>query len=607
MAEFSWTNAHLGRYEVKERIGKGGMAQVFKGFDSNLDRTVAIKVLYDNLSDDPTFKERFEREAKFVAGFNHPNIVQVYDFDSVDRGDQQIYFMVMQYIPGQTLKDVLTDLMEKDEVLPKARVVQITRSLADALDYAHLRGMVHRDVKPGNILFDERDQAVLTDFGIARLVSNSGLTQEGLTVGTPAYMSPEQATGEMVDARADIYALGVIVYEMLAGHPPFGDDSSISILLKHLHEPVPSLKTFTHIADEELDAVIFMALAKNPEDRFQTAGSFADALEAAIYQKSPVQSAERVSSVAASGVRLSKPQTTGTIQLLTEQFRTVTRSPLGILGIGLVMIAFVVIIGFIGQQLNRNRASVSTDDTGRVNLTVDESGDEDGDDTAESMAGNKDDAESMTDDSASSMSGALYFDSTFAADDPLLAMWPQDESEQAVRLVTEDGFYRFQNLRLDRGMTSIFAPDYTYTDASVSMTATLEADSAVTAGYGIVFRYIDADNYNVFTVDGQGRYSIWVRLDGEWRELRGETDAWTPSDAVHPIGETNTLSVDIVGDEFTAYVNDEMLVKITDDTFDEGAVGIYLASTRSSTASLLVDAFSVNNVTSAMTESEGDS
>lgn len=602
MAELSWTNTRLGRYEVKERIGKGGMAQVFKGFDSNLDRTVAIKVLYENLSDDPTFKERFEREAKFVASFNHPNIVQVYDFDSVDRGDHPVYFMVMPYIPGQTLKDILADLMQ-DEILPKERVMQITRDLADALDYAHLRGMVHRDVKPGNIMFDERDRAVLTDFGIARLVSNSGLTQEGLTVGTPAYMSPEQATGEMVDARADIYALGVIVYEMLAGHPPFGSDSSLSILLKHLHEPVPSLKTFTHMPDEALDAVIFMALAKNPEDRFQTAGAFADALEAAVHQKLPAMPTASSSAratvrmsedrILATGVKLLNAETTRTIQFLTEQVRTVTRSPIGILGIGLVMIAFVVIVGFIGQQLNRIRANVSVEDTGGVNLTVDEGGD--------------DTADSMTDDSASSMSGALYFASTFTSDDPFLAMWPQDENEQAIRLVTDDGFYRFENLRLDRGMTSIFAADYTYTDATVSMTARLEEGSAVTAGYGIIFRYLDADNYNVFTVDGQGRYSIWVRRDSAWRELRNVPDPWTPSEAVNPIGEINTLSVDIVDDEFIAYVNGTMLVKITDETFDEGAVGIYLASTRSNTASLLVDAFSVDNVTSAMTEPEGGS
>lgn len=590
MSQVSLTNTRLGRYEVKERIGKGGMAQVFKGFDSNLDRTVAIKVLYENLSEDPTFKERFEREAKFVAGFNHPNIVQVYDFDSVDRGDQQVYFMVMPYIPGDTLKDVLTDLMEKGEVLPKARVMQITRSLADALDYAHLRGMVHRDVKPANIMFDERAQAVLTDFGIARLVANSGLTQEGLTVGTPAYMSPEQATGEMVDARADIYALGVIVYEMLAGNPPFGSDSSLSILLKHLNEPVPSLTKFTHMTDAALDAVIFMALAKNPEDRFQTAGAFADALESAInHQEMPTRLASKPVSAVSSGLfgsanrQPSSPTTTGTMQYLTQQITTVTRSPFGVLIVGLLIMAIVVIVGLVGQQSARSAAA---------------------DNTADSMTGDNDDADSMTEDSASSMSGALYFTSTFAADDPYLAMWPQNENDQAVRLVTDNGLYRFANNRLDRGMTSIFAPDYTYTNAAISMTATLETGSAVTAGYGVVFRYIDGDNYNVFTVDGQGRYSIWVREAAVWRELRGldGNEEWTPSDAVNPLGQPNTLSVDIVGDEFVAYVNGEMIVKITDETFDKGAVGIYLASTSSSTASLLVDSFSVSNVTSAMTE-----
>ena len=163
MSDATFTHTRLGRYEVMERIGRGGMAQVFKARDTNLDRTVAIKVLYENLSDDDTFKERFEREAKFVASFNHPNIVQVYDFDSAERGGQHIYYMVMPLIPGHTLKDELADLMDKGRLMPRHRALQITRNIADALDYAHQRGMVHRDVKPGNILFDERDQAVLTD------------------------------------------------------------------------------------------------------------------------------------------------------------------------------------------------------------------------------------------------------------------------------------------------------------------------------------------------------------------------------------------------------------------------------------------------------------
>ncbi|HEX2621385.1 MAG TPA: protein kinase, partial [Phototrophicaceae bacterium] len=369
MTDLSITSTKLGRYEILERIGRGGMAQVYKAHDMNLDRLVAVKVLHDHLSDDPTFKERFEREAKFVASFNHPNIVQVYDFDSVERAGERLYYMVMPYVIGNTLREELETLGTQDKLIDQERVLQIARNLANALDYAHKRGMVHRDVKPGNILFDEHGQAILMDFGIARLVAASNLTQEGLTVGTPAYMSPEQATGAMVDARSDIYALGVIVYEMIAGQTPFHDDGSISVLLKHLNEPVPSLSTFLHMSSPSVDAVVFQALAKDPEDRYQTAQAFVDDLQAAFAgtmtqpvlinrpQLVPegntlaIASATDQKNVSSTDTeaKISQTRMTRTIQMVTAQVETVARSPLGILVIGLIVIGVMVGINLISR------------------------------------------------------------------------------------------------------------------------------------------------------------------------------------------------------------------------------------------------------------------
>ena len=231
---------HLTRYDIKNRLGSGGMATVYRALDKNLNRDVAIKVLHEHLVHEETFKDRFEQEAQYIASFNHPNVIQIYDFDTIESDDGKIYYMVMPYLRGETLCEVLDTCREKEATLPHERIKEIISDLADALDYAHARGMVHRDVKPANILFDENKRAVLTDFGIARLAENSGLTAEGTIIGTPSYMSPEQATGNETDYRSDLYSLGIILFELLTGKPPFDDESTVSLLLKHAQTPPPA-------------------------------------------------------------------------------------------------------------------------------------------------------------------------------------------------------------------------------------------------------------------------------------------------------------------------------------------------------------------------------
>jgi serine/threonine protein kinase len=268
-------NGQLDRYELKERIGTGGMARVYKAWDTSLERLVAIKILHEHLADDPTFKERFEREAKFIASFNHPNIVQVYDFNVIYRDGLPVCYMVMSYIPGKTLRDVLEETNMEGKRLPLPRVRELVDDLAQALGYAHMRGMVHRDVKPGNILLNERGSAILTDFGIARIVQSNRLTADGVSTGTPIYMSPEQASGQGGDMRSDLYSLGIIVYELLASRPPFVDDTSLAVMLKHLNTTPPLVSEF--VKTHQFDAFLTKALAKKPEDRFQTAEEFAQA------------------------------------------------------------------------------------------------------------------------------------------------------------------------------------------------------------------------------------------------------------------------------------------------------------------------------------------
>src|SRR5262249_22254506 len=235
-----------------------------------MDRYVAVKVMNTDLSDDPDFVKRFKREAQSVGTLRHPNIVQVIDFDVHD--DE--YYMVMEYIKGETLKATL----QRRGALPVNEALDITMKLADALAYAHDKGMVHRDIKPANVLFAAPDQPILMDFGIARILGTTGLTQEGAFLGTPAYVSPEAGRGDQVDARADIYSLGIVLYEMLTGVVPYNADTPFAVIYKHLNEPLPMPREFNANLPEAAERVVLKALTKDKEDRFQTALEFKEAL-----------------------------------------------------------------------------------------------------------------------------------------------------------------------------------------------------------------------------------------------------------------------------------------------------------------------------------------
>jgi serine/threonine-protein kinase len=265
----------LGKYEITEHIGHGGMAEVYLGHQSNLGRQVAIKILHPFLAGEQGFVSRFQREARIVATMRHPNIVQVYDFDYHQELD--LYYMVMEFIEGPTLKDRL-----ENESLTVEKAGYIAAAVADALDYAHRREMVHRDIKPGNIMFTEDGDPVLADFGIARMLSLTGLTASGAMVGTPAYMAPEIGKGESGSAASDIYSLGIVLYEMLTGQLPFEADIPMSMVMKHINDPVPSPKATVRELSNEMDAVVLKALAKEPKQRYATAGKMSRALRQAL-------------------------------------------------------------------------------------------------------------------------------------------------------------------------------------------------------------------------------------------------------------------------------------------------------------------------------------
>ena len=254
----------LGRYRVLARLGRGGMADVYKGFQPSLDRYVAIKVLHPSMVDDKEFVGRFQREAKSVAALRHPNIIQVFDYDS--QGDT--YYMVMEYIDGPTLKAALEEVHRRREQVPLEVALRIVSDVGGALSYAHEAGVVHRDVKPANILLDRSGRIILTDFGVAKILTGTKVTVTGTVLGTPAYMSPEQGMGEHGDSRSDIYSLGVVLYELATGRLPFDADTPLAVLLKHVHDPLPLPRQVNPSLPEEVERIILKALAKDPSDRY---------------------------------------------------------------------------------------------------------------------------------------------------------------------------------------------------------------------------------------------------------------------------------------------------------------------------------------------------
>ena len=264
----------LGKYDILEKIGAGAFADVYRARDTALERTVALKIPAPFLLRDPGFIDRFQREARAAASLKHPNIVAMYDLGEIEG----VYYIAMEYLPGRTLGD----LIKEEGALPLDRALDITEQVAEALDYAHAQGLVHRDVKPSNIIVDDEGHATLTDFGLVKAMAEASLTSKGAIVGTPEYMSPEQAEGKPTDKRSDIYSLGIVVYQMLTGQVPFSADSTPARLYAQVHTPPPPPSELAPDIPEVMEAPVLKALAKAPEDRYQTAAAFMAALKTAL-------------------------------------------------------------------------------------------------------------------------------------------------------------------------------------------------------------------------------------------------------------------------------------------------------------------------------------
>ena len=350
-----------GRYRILGRIGSGGMADVYLAEDSHLGREVALKVLHRRFAQDAEFVERFRREARAAAGLQHPNVVGVYD-----RGEHEgTYYIAMEYLSGRTLKEIVT----QEAPLDQMRTIDLGVEILQAAAFAHKRGVIHRDFKPHNVIVDDEGVPKVTDFGIAR-AGASEMTETGSIMGTAQYLSPEQAQGHSVTAASDIYSIGIMLYEMLTGRLPFGGDSAVTIALKHLSEPPPPMSGEGVHVEQNLEAVVMGALAKDPAARWATAEDFAEALEACRpYVAAEASGEGRPSSTAAfapvpavvvADASASPPDAAGDDVEGRRRWPTFTLGLLILALIGLMIFAFtrpekVDVPGVVGSQLSDAR------------------------------------------------------------------------------------------------------------------------------------------------------------------------------------------------------------------------------------------------------------
>lgn len=334
MAELYAGSLLGGQYEVIEEIAKGGMASIYRGRQRSLGRDVAIKVLPGFLSGDPEYLTRFRREATAIAGLQHPNILPVYDFGE----ENGLTYIVMLLVPGaKTLRERLGEPVEMNFA------VKIINQIADSLDYAHAKGIIHRDVKPSNVLMVREDWALLADFGIARMVQGSTqITRTGMGIGTPEYMSPEQGQGLPLDGRSDQYSLGAMLYQMLTGQLPFIAETPIGTVMQHITKPVPLPSLLNPSVPPSVEAIVLKAMAKNPNDRFPTVSAFADALDEANRLASRPILVPNVIDAPTIGVE--KPDLDETTQRRIAQPRN--RRPL--LWAGLATILLLACVGGVG-------------------------------------------------------------------------------------------------------------------------------------------------------------------------------------------------------------------------------------------------------------------
>lgn len=532
----------IARYEIQSEIGRGGMATVYLAHDPNFRRNVAVKLVSGNLEHDETFKTRFEREAQLIARIEHPAIVPVYDF-----GDHngQLY-LVMRYMQGGTLADRI-----KKEIFTLRDATQLISQIAPALDAVHSQGIVHRDLKPGNILFDNFGNPAISDFGIAHFsTATSDLTGSAI-IGTPSYMSPEQVRADAeLDGRSDVYALGVILFEMLTGHGPFRANTPMSVALKHLTDPLPSIRSFRPDLPTEIESILNKALAKDRNERFASTTEFARELKTipdSLQGSKPVLKSRATSNdiateldagdsssveVVESASRVESDRLPASPKSNVSQIPNPSRGKLrvaSIAGLGLILALACGAIVLLGASAGLWLPGFLQEQNSTPTIN--------------------------------SQASVLFADDF---SDPNSG-WPAIQNDQAKYSYQSDGYHILVN--------QINSAPWAKTnrqDDNASIVVDAAALSNSSGFYGLICRIQDNGSFYYFIVQNNGVFAIGKIKD----EVLYPLVEWTANNAIHQGNQTNHLRADCSGNRLRFYANDVFLGEVNDSDFTSGYSGL---------------------------------
>ncbi len=522
------TGKTLGNYQIIERVGKGGMATVYKAYQPALDRQVAVKVIHEQLaSEDIEYVKRFQREAKVVASLRHPNIVQVFDYGV----ENNLPYMVMEYLDGHTLKAELQALAAKGQPMPFDEVRRIFEAVASAVAYAHSQGLIHRDIKPANIFLTHKGEVILTDFGIARVAGGTQYTASGVVIGTPDYMSPEQCQGAHGDARSDIYSLGIVLYEMLTGRVPFEADTPLSVIMKHVSEPPPPPRQINASIPEPVASVLMKTLAKEPDDRYPRVEEVMTALDSAFAKSSVSPLVAPVSSRTGGGQSI--PVGRSAPKDARRPARKGILWVLGCAGLGalsLAGLAVVAVLIYSAAQLSKPAAPTLT--------------------------------------AIPPYPGTLLLSDDFSDNKHAWDIGPNSDSFSDDEMTLADGKYRFSMASKQSVLWTEDVPNILLKNFWMSVDVTLVETSAESgdAGVSLIFRKDAEDNCYRIRFDNDGSYIVAMKSNGEWLTVQD----WQYNDAIRlSPGVPNTFAVRMEGATITVYANGQTLGTLTDDTFSE--------------------------------------
>jgi len=553
----------FGSYKIVAQLGQGGMASVYRGYQEAIDRSVAIKVMPAELLHDPNFIKRFVNEARTLAKLSHPNILPLYDFGEANG----VPYIIMPLMVG-----TLVDRIRGGPMAPR-EVARILAPIADALDYAHNQGLLHRDIKPNNILFDARDTPIIADFGIAKYMeSASSLTGAGI-IGTPDYMSPEQARGEPLDRRSDIYALAVMVYQMLTGQTLFRATTPMGVIFKHVSEAPRPLRQLHPELSAEIDAVVMKSLAKTPAERHQSCAEFARAFAAAAEPATRPAPPPAPTGPAPTAIEHYPPQSYPQPAAQPQPAKKegggagVWLSVIGIV-VAIALCAFIAFgmlgLGVLGagtsSAARTEQAATDTAATAQARIAQEATA------TAQVVEATQ---AAIASNITRWTSWPVAYSDDFSYDQDTWPTGDYTDDRADVNQQIVGGVYRWE-AATSKGVS--FRSTITHLDSIADLYLTVDVrqtSGPAGADYGIVFRKEADDSFYYFAVSETGQFDFAVLESGQWTTLID----WTETDTIKP-GQVNTITVVAEGAHFTFFINRQMIAEADDSRLRRGTMGL---------------------------------